>query len=409
MSDQIKNVLIGLFVSAAIAIAVCMILFLEPEVGDGKQILQVRFANVAGIQMGTRVTYAGKPVGEVISITEVKNARLEPTDESGKVYLYQLGLKIDSKVAVYKTDEVAIRSTGLMGERSIAILPKAQQAGKELQLADHQILYANSVDPLENTLSQISKVSTRVQDTLAHFDLWFDQNKNALSSAIQSFSGAMSQAEAVLGSLDETQIIPAARESIALLSDNLASIRTSLNDDHLLAKTSQLLGNLNVAVDSYNLDGKEALRNLNAISHEIATGTGTVGRLINSEDFYLRVSSLLGKADTLMNDINHYGILFQYDKSWQRSRTKRANQMQALQSPAEFRTYFEGEVDTIQTALGRLTELLGKADSDETRQKIIQSDRFKTSFGQLLRQVQSLTDSIRLYNEELVALSEVNR
>ena len=83
--------------------------------------------------------------------------------------------------------------------------------------------------------------------------------------------------------------------------------------------------------------------------------------------------------------------------------------MQALQSPAEFRTYFEGEVDTIQTALGRLTELLGKADSDETRQKIIQSDRFETSFGQLLRQVQSLTDSIRLYNEELVALSEVNR
>ena len=75
MSDKTKNILIGLFVAAAVAIMVGMVLFLEPTIGDGKKTLSVRFANVAGITIGTRVTYAGKPVGEVLHITEVPTAR----------------------------------------------------------------------------------------------------------------------------------------------------------------------------------------------------------------------------------------------------------------------------------------------------------------------------------------------
>jgi hypothetical protein len=34
MTDQMKNILIGLFVTAAITIMVAMVLFLEPTVGD---------------------------------------------------------------------------------------------------------------------------------------------------------------------------------------------------------------------------------------------------------------------------------------------------------------------------------------------------------------------------------------
>lgn len=403
MTDQLKNMLIGLFVVTAITIAISMILFLEPTVGDGKKNLQVRFANVAGIQVGTRVTYAGKPVGEVIEISEVTNAREQPSDETGKVYLYQLSLKVDSKVSVYNTDEIAIRSTGLMGERSIAILPKAAPKGRVPQLITDQVIYATSIDPLENTFSQITKTAMKLQESVSHFDEWFDQNKDSLAAAIRSVDGAMGKAETVLTSVDEQNLVFSARNSIDLLSDNLQLIRSSLNDDQLLTKASSLLSNLDEAAASYNIDGAQTLRNLNMITQDVAAGTGTLGRFITSEDFYLRVNSLMAKAETLMNDVNHYGILFQYDKGWQRSRTKRANQMKALESPNEFRTYFEGEVDTIQTSLGRLTELLGRAADTPERQKIIQSEPFKRDFASLLRQVQSLTDSIKLYNEGLVA------
>jgi phospholipid/cholesterol/gamma-HCH transport system substrate-binding protein len=387
-------------------IAISMILFLEPTVGDGKKFLQVRFANIAGINVGTRVTYAGKPVGEVTVITEVYNAREQPTDDTGRVYLYQLTLKVDSKVAVYNTDEIAIRTTGLMGEKSIAILPKAPPKGRVPHLISDQVIYANSVDPLENTFNQMTRVATRVQNAVDNFDDWFDENRDALSAAVKSFDGAMSRAETVLASIDDEHLVPSMRESVDLLSDNLRIVRSSLEDDQLLHKAANLMDNLDQAVASYNIDGAQTLKNLNMITHDIASGTGTLGRLITSEDFYLRVNSLMSKAETLMNDVNHYGILFQYDKSWQRSRTKKANLVKALDSPNEFRTYFEGEVDTIQTSLGRLTELLDRAETTPEREKILQSESFKRDFASLLRQVQALTDSIKLYNEELVAKAD---
>ncbi len=188
MTEQLKNILIGLFVAAAITIAISMILFLEPTVGDGKELLQVRFTNIAGINVGTRVTYAGRPVGEVIAINEIYNAREQPADESGRVYIYQLTLKVDSKVQVYNTDEIALRTTGLMGEKSVAIIPKEPPKGKVPQLISNQIIYASSVDPLENTFNQMTRVANRVQDAVDHFDIWFEENRDSLSQAVRSFS-----------------------------------------------------------------------------------------------------------------------------------------------------------------------------------------------------------------------------
>src|SRR5690606_36382408 len=106
--------------------------------------------------------------------------------------------------------------------------------------------------------------------------------------------------------------------------------------------------------------------------------------------------SLLSKADTLMNDVNHYGILFQYDKHWQRGRTKKANFLKALDTPKEFRNYFEGEVDAVTTSLGRLTELLERAEGLGEKKNIIENENFKKQFATLLRSAQSLTDTIKL-------------
>src|SRR3990167_7473713 len=107
MSDKAKNILIGIFVVGAIFAAICMILFLDPSIGDGLKHFKVRFANISGINVGTRVSFAGKPVGEVISITEVQNAREMPNPK-GNVYIYQLTLKVDSSVNLYETDTICV-------------------------------------------------------------------------------------------------------------------------------------------------------------------------------------------------------------------------------------------------------------------------------------------------------------
>ena len=335
MTDQLKNIFIGLFVVAAATIIVSMILFLKPTVGDGKQHIRVRFTNIAGMNIGTRVTFAGKPVGEVVAIQEIEDARQRPTDEAGRVYFYELLLKVDSSASIYNTDEVAIRTTGLMGEKSIAILPRAASPGTIPKEITHEMIYANSIDPLENTFNQMTKVATRLQTAVEHWDTWFKENRQHASEAIASFASSMQSTQDIM--------------------------------------------------------------------KEIAEGKGTIGRFLSTDDMYLRFSSLFSKAEVLMNDLNHYGLLFQYDKRWQRSRTQKANALKSLQSPQEFQAYFASEVSTIATSLSRLTELLEKAQETAERSKIIQSEGFKRDFAALLRQSQSLTDSIKLYNEGLMA------
>lgn len=405
MTDQMKNILIGLFVTAAITIMIAMVLFLEPTVGDGKKTLHVRFSNVGGITVGTRVTYAGKPVGEVVHIKEVPNARSESPDESGKIYPYELILHVDSSVDVYKNDEIAMKTTGLMGEKSVAILPKPAAKGKPNLLITDQIIYANSVDALENAFTQVSRVANRLEGAIDQFDRWFAANESRLSQALQSFDGAMNQVDTVLKSVEGQNLIPAVKESVSLLTENLEYVRSSLDEDQLLHKVANLATNLDRAADTFNSDGAEILKNANQISRDIASGTGTLGRFIAADDFYLRLSSLMNKGQTLMNDINHYGILFQYNKQWQRGRAKKASLLNALDTPYEFRNYFEGEIDSMNTSLGRLSELIERANNAD-RSEIMKSDAFKQNFAALLRQVQGFNDSLKLYNDDLFEQTE---
>ncbi len=404
MSDHVKNILIGLFVTGALAIMIALVLFLKPTVGDGKKSLQVRFTNITGISIGTRVTFAGKPIGEVTHIRELPKARDE-ADDQGRIYLYQLTLKIDSSVDVYSNDEIAIKTTGLMGEKSIAILPKTSTKEKPALLITDQIVYANSTDALENTFNTVSKVANRLDLAVGRLDKWFEENNKFVTNALQSFDGAMGQIDALLGMVEGEKLVPAVRKSVDLLSDNMELIRTSLDDEKLLHKFASLTDNLDTAVNSFNNDGAATMRNLSQITRDVAAGTGTVGRLLVGDDFYLRLASLTNKCETLMNDINHYGILFQYSKQWQKTRTKKATLLKALDTPQEFRNYFEGEVDAMTTSLGRLTELMERAGNEE-KKNIMQSDAFKRDFAALMRQVQGLTDSLKLYNEGLVAQAE---
>ena len=165
MIDYMKNMLIGLFVVVACALIVGIILFLEPSVGDGKETLVVRFSNVNGLSLGTRVMFAGKPVGEVVAIEQIKQAREQPTDELGQVYFYQLILHVDSSVHVYNTDEITVQTSGLLGEKSIAIIPRSPPKGvKPTLITASTPVYAESVDPLESAFNELSQLSDKVEE-----------------------------------------------------------------------------------------------------------------------------------------------------------------------------------------------------------------------------------------------------
>ena len=55
---------------------------------------------------------------------------------------------------MYDTDVIAIQTTGLMGEKSIGITPRASK--KDSKLITNNIIFAKSVDTFENTAQQIA-------------------------------------------------------------------------------------------------------------------------------------------------------------------------------------------------------------------------------------------------------------
>ncbi|MFV0340776.1 MAG: MlaD family protein, partial [Parachlamydiaceae bacterium] len=167
MNDPIKNILIGLFVFAAGLLVVFVILFLHPTVGDDAQTLRVRFANIDKVSTGTRVTYGGKPVGEVVEIRDIEEPQeARKAGKDGFVYIYELVLKLDSKVNAYNTDQVSLRTSGLLGEKSVEITPQAAKPGQKPRLVTEEIIYANETGSVEETLKEFKELSDKIEATL---------------------------------------------------------------------------------------------------------------------------------------------------------------------------------------------------------------------------------------------------
>jgi phospholipid/cholesterol/gamma-HCH transport system substrate-binding protein len=393
MSNSIKNFIIGLFLLSSIGVLVGLVMFLRPSVGDEKQTILVRFSSVNKINVGTRVLFAGKAIGEVTAINEIYHAReTQPTDPLGRLYFYQLTLKIDSTVHVYSTDEICMQTSGLLGEKSIAIVPKSPPKGVSPELiTDKTPFYADSVDPIENTFNRLSDIGDKLDATVDLVRGWFVDNQTKLSQSIASFDAAMSQIDLLTSSMNQQALVPQIKEATVALTSSMEQVNTALGkmtQDKVFENLGTVASNLTVASGS-----------IDKICQDIASGQGTFGKLVQADDMYLRMAAVMSKADTMMNDINHYGILFHLNKGWQRTRAKRISRLDALETPVAFKDYFQTEVDQINTSMSRISMLVEKAREDE-RQKLLQSPNFRDNFAELMRQVDEMSDNLRLYNEQ---------
>ncbi|HEU64974.1 MAG: hypothetical protein KR126chlam4_01020 [Candidatus Anoxychlamydiales bacterium] len=396
MSDKLKNILIGLFALMAIMIIAGTVLFLQPSIGDGEKTLNVRFSNIAGINIGTRVTFAGKPIGEVAKILEVQDARDEQRDEFSRIYCYQLVLKVDSSIDVYENDIISIQTTGLMGEKSIGIIPKSSP--RDAKLVTNDIIYAKSVDSIENTAQQISQLSDKAEKTLDNFNVWFEKNSQSLSLAMTSVSN-------LLNDIDTQKMVSSVHSSINSFTESLNHVNNALKiveDNNTFDKLNILVDNITITSDFISTEGKETMQNIKLLTQHFNDSKTSIGKLLTTDDLYLKFNALFGKANTLFNDINQYGVLFQYSKGWQRQRTKRANILESLSTAKSFRSYFETEIADITSSLGRINTLVEKSSDFSQKQRIENSDSFKRNYAYLLRQVESLLNMVKLYNEDLL-------
>lgn len=395
MIDQIKNMLVGIFIVAACSVIVWLILFLKPTAGNKKETLFVRFSNINQLNVGTQVTYAGKPVGEVTAIQEISNARNKPSsDILGEIYVFQLTLKVDSSVKVFDTDEITIQTSGLLGEKSIAIIPKIPPKGVTPILITNQPIFAQSVDVFQQAFKEISDLAADMQSAFQDVSCWFKNYGDDMGKTVRTMDQTLSEIQKVAKSLNETSVV----DEMKVAVQNASNTFNEINQTFKQLKVDDFFANASDTMKTI----KSASTNLNIITQDIADGKGSLGKLTKDDDFYLRMTGVMSKLNTTMNDINHYGLMFNLNKSWQRQRAQRVTALNALNSPDKFKRYFQDEVDEINTSMARISMLIDKAEQLPEKERISQNEQFRKDFAELLRLSDEMSDNLKLYNQQLV-------
>lgn len=389
MADQLKNMMIGIFVLAAVAIIIFALMFLRPSIGDESRVLRVRFANIDKISVGTRVTFAGKPVGEVAAINEIREAIHERKPTDGVIYVYELILHVDSTVNVFNTDEISSRTSGLLGEKSVVILPNPPKPGQTLRIVNDEILYATEVGSVEDALREITDLGGKFEAALDSVNLLFTDIQD--QQIVKKFSNAIQNITEVSAAINKPEELSQTIENIHAVSNR--ALKSWDTVDKSLGELADASHNINLITQ----DGKEI------VTH-VKTGEGTVGKLLMNEQLYLKVNSIFSKGETIMNDVNHYGLLFNLDKGWQRLRARRLNLLCTLSTPQEFRNFFNDELDQINTSLTRVYSIIEQTNCSPSWCELFDNCEFQKVYAELLRRVADTEEALKMYNQQLMDL-----
>ncbi len=386
MADQFKNLMIAVFVLAALAIVAFLLIFLHPYKGNEGQIVRVRFTDIDKINDGTQVTYGGRAVGEVIQIIPLGEADEPRIRHEGSIYTYELVLRLDSGVHIYNTDDISLRTSGLLGEKTVAITPLPAQPGQKLARVNEQILYAHAVGSVEQTFKEFKEVADK-------FDLVLDDVHAILTDVRQK--RLVDKVENILQNIEE--ITDALNQP-----DRIDEIIANVHEVSKRAVASW--DTVDEVLNKFSVVGSNAIKmteECQGIFTRLEKGEGTLGKLFSDEEFYLRMTSIMNKVEVVADDINHYGLFYHLDKGWQRLRARRMNLLMTLRTPQEFRNYFNEEIDRITTSLSRVSNLVGTTEGCYPM-ALIDNPCFKKVFAELLRRVEGLEESLKMYNQQLV-------
>lgn len=388
MPTQLKSIMIGIFVISACALIVFILLFLHPTVGDEAKTLRVRFTDIDKVNVGTRVTFAGRPVGEVAAIKEIEGARHHHLEHNGDVYIYELTLRVDSGVYVFNTDEVTLRTSGLLGEKNVAILPMPPTTpDEEIIPIDQQIIYATSTQSVEATFKDIASLSKKFEKALDSVVDVVDSIKK--EKIVVNLGQAVDHLNSITSALDKPEEWSTTLSNVCRLSEKVIAswdtVDKSLDNFHVAsANMKDLMG-----------EGKTIVSN-------IGKGEGTLGHLLVKDDLYLRLSSILSKGETAMGDVNQYGILFHTNKRWQRKQAQRMNLLYTLSTPQAFTRYFNSELNQISDSLSRVSLILQESENPCNPDYLLQNPEFANKFADLLKKFDKMQEELTMYNQQLV-------
>ncbi|MFO8064965.1 MAG: MlaD family protein [Spirochaetota bacterium] len=277
MKERTNDVWIGVTVSVATLIVILGVLVIgRPGFFESGMRVDLRLQAAQGIEAGTEVFYRGVNAGSVTG-TEL--------DEEAVI----VELKLSEIDRIPADSQFVVRSTDLLGGRSIHIVPGSE--GEHLESG--AVVEGTVEGGLMEMLGGDGELETQTQDVLSN---------------LQRLSGepVQQQVRSTLESLKTSS-----EELETLLSENrnrVGSVVTSL--ENITESSEEPVAEIleNVRRDSEELseaieEARSTTQTLESLLSDIREGEGSIGRLVADDALYLKADAVLTRLDRLLADI----------------------------------------------------------------------------------------------------------
>jgi len=291
---------VGLFVIVGIALLVIMSLKLGGVdiASDEGYELRMRLDNAIGLDPGAAITIAGVEVGNVQTIALDGSKAL-------------ITIKVRSGVEVMQNYTVALKTSGLLGEKYLALIPSIKPApllkdGDEIK----SIAAYSDMDRLITALSDVAVDIKKVTGALGDV-LGGEDNQASLGSIIKNLQDITGSVNSIVSENDVR---------FTTVMKNMESFSASLRDiTEMLAANK---GNFNATMTNV----REAMETLNKIApnvdstvssiskiaQRIERGEGTIGKLLNDEETHRNINKTLTGINTFIDKAGRFRTFVSY-------------------------------------------------------------------------------------------------
>jgi len=289
---------VGIFMLIILAILGYFVLKIEDIHPNRKGLKSVAavFDSVAGLDNKSKVRVAGVPVGEVKDIELQKNGKAKVT------------MEIDTDVELHDGAYARVVNLGLLGEKYVEIVPGPPTAPR----AEGRVLRGTQPASIDDVTNQISAIATDVKAITESLRTVMagPQGEQRLSEIVENVRQITGQVRELVAAnrtnVDATlanarEITAQLRDEVPKLTSSIEKVANSLNST--LGENRQDVRQVVENLRKLSGDLKTTTENLNAITGQVRSGEGTVGKLLYSDEAHQRLTTALTAVEGGVNEL----------------------------------------------------------------------------------------------------------
>ena len=295
---------IGAFMLIVLGILGYFVLKIEDvQIGHGAGARKVTaiFDSVAGLDNKSAVRVAGVRVGKV------SNIKLRP---DGKA---EVTLDIDPDVILHPGGSAHVANLGLLGEKYIELDPGPSGA-PAIPQEQSVVLHGSQPVSMDDITSQVAAIANdvkaitaslrgvmtgptgqqRLEDIVENVRTITAQVRDLIATNRTNVDATMANARALTESL---------RVEIPRLADSIDHMATEMNGT--VGENREDVRHIVENLRTLSTDLKTTSDNLNAVTGQVRSGEGTVGKLLYSSEAHDRLTAALGSVESGVNELRN--------------------------------------------------------------------------------------------------------